>query len=260
MAGDVKRQYRWPRLVGTGGSDAGLVRIVLIGGYLAGKSALMERFVYGTFSTTSRPPGLDMVFLQLPMGGKLDRCLIADCPGSERLVAVGESYLPGAHAVLVVYDPRAKASVVDASRRMADIARINRHVNCALVATCAGEDITRQVRVSAHEELCYCACHARLASPVPESAMLLQVQTSQGESLASDRGLPFYEASAKTGFGVDDVFLAAARTGAIARLQQDAASDQAALAAVTPPTRPADPVAAGAASARTAGAGGCVVM
>jgi small GTP-binding protein len=173
------------------------VKAIVVGDSGVGKTALLQRFVRDAFSPTFVTTiGIDFVrrLLRLhPRDAALDGSAAAaavelqlwDTAGQERFRAISESYFRGAQCAALVYDVGNRASF-EHVRSWADSVRSHGRRGAPLVVVANKCDLRP-------------ALHA--------------VSRAEGEALAAavPDGAGFFEASARTGAGVDAAFTALAR-------------------------------------------------
>jgi Ras-related protein Rab-21 len=159
------------------------IKVVLLGEGRCGKTSLLLRYVQGIFSdrqqATVQAAHLDKVIM---IARKQVRLAIWDTAGQERFHALGPIYYRGAQAALLVYD----LTDPDSFNRVRDWVR-------ELRAEC-GQDIVLIIvgnKMDLNKEL--------------------RVNPDDAEKYAQSIGAPHLMTSAKTGKGVDEVFLEVAK-------------------------------------------------
>jgi len=181
------------RGVGQGGTDQSRLsfrhslRLLLLGDSCVGKSSLMCRYAKGTFNpgfyttigidykykfTQLRPPGASA-----PVSVRME---IWDTAGQERFHSISRSYIKGAQAVVVVYSVGDRRSFEHVESWLHQIAQYNKMGDKVPIVLVGNK------------------CDLEAAQRT--------VATEECEALARRHGLLFYEASAKTGRNVEQLF------------------------------------------------------
>jgi len=81
------------------------VKLLMVGNTGAGKSALLNRFSTGEYSTNIQPTiGIDFRNANMAVGEHRVRCQIWDTAGQERFRSITTSYFGGAMGLLLCYD------------------------------------------------------------------------------------------------------------------------------------------------------------
>lgn len=155
-----------------------LIKMLMIGDSGTGKTELMLRFSGNMSSSFISEIGIDFKIKRVNIGGTNVKLQIWDSAGSERFRTITNAYLRGTMGALLVYSVTSLASFQSVSTWLFQIGRINPHLRCALVGN---------------------ECHA------PESNR--EVTYAQGQSLADERGIPFFEASAANNINVEESFM-----------------------------------------------------
>jgi len=160
------------------------VKLLLIGDSGVGKTAIMLQYADNTFSETFiTTVGIDYKYKFMKVRdektGKMEniRLEIWDTAGQERFKAITRSYLRGAEGILLVYDITDKTSFEDVKTWMAQIEQFAENVcNKVLVGNkCDLEDDRAVTR-------------------------------DEGEEMAKNYGINFYEASAKSNLNIAEAF------------------------------------------------------
>ncbi|XP_062187649.1 ras-related protein RABE1c-like [Phragmites australis] len=195
-----------------------LIKMLLIGDSGVGKSCLLLRFSDDTFTTSFITTiGIDFKVRTVELDGKRVKLQIWDTAGQERFRTITTAYYRGAMGILLVYDVTDESSFNNIRNWVRNIEQhASDNVNKILVGNKVDMDAKRVV------------------------------STAQGQKLADEYGMQFFETSAKTNQNVEQVFFTIARD-IKQRLTETVA------AAAEPPiiqiSRP-DPDQAGAASSR----------
>lgn len=157
------------------------IKLLLIGDTGVGKTCLLLRYVDDRFSSTFITTiGIDFKFKNLMVEGKRVKLQLWDTAGQERFRTITTSYFRGARAVALVYDVTNRESFNNISNWAA---QIREHAG----------DITRVL----------IANKADLSSKA-------KVTTAEGQALAAEGKMLFFECSAKSNLNVDEAFQAVA--------------------------------------------------
>ncbi|CAF0800954.1 unnamed protein product [Adineta steineri] len=148
---------------------AAVFKILLIGDSAVGKTSLMFRYHEDKFIEKFTPTiGMDFVFKNITIHGQEISLQLWDTAGQERFLNITKNYYRNADAVVLVYDRTVSSSFKNISRWMKTIAEE------------APEDILK-VLVANKSDL----------------HRLLVVSTQEGQDLAKQYGIHFFETSAK---------------------------------------------------------------
>jgi Ras-related protein Rab-1A len=155
-------------------------KILVVGDAGVGKSSLMLRFVEDTFSTQPVTIGVDHKDKQVQIDGVDVKLLIHDTAGQERFRTITSSFYRGAHGIIVVFDVADQVTFTNVPRWLKEIEKYaNENVNKLLV----GNKIDSSSRA---------------------------VSTSTAKEFANTYSLQYFEASAQSGDGVDELFMSIA--------------------------------------------------
>jgi Ras-related protein Rab-8A len=158
-----------------------LIKLLLIGDSGVGKSCLLLRFAENSFTPSFITTiGIDFKIKKVQISGKTIKLQIWDTAGQERFRTITSAYYRGAMGIVLVYDVTDENSFKNIRSWMKNI---DQHASAGVVRALVGNkcDIGSGERVISYE---------------------------QGKSLADEYGIPvFRETSAKTGEGVDDMFI-----------------------------------------------------
>jgi len=158
-----------------------LFKIVLVGDSGVGKSNLLSRFTRNSFTTDEKSTiGVEFATRVIPMAdSKKIKAQIWDTAGQERYRAITNAYYRGALGALLVYDVTKLSSFENIPRWLREL---REYANRDIVLVLVGNK----------------------ADLVDKS--LRQVTEEQAKQLAAEHDIGFMEASAKSGFNVDDAF------------------------------------------------------
>ena len=156
----------------------------MIGDSGIGKSCLMHRMCHNEFTEDHEVTvGVEFGSLLVRMQGIAFKLQIWDTAGQESFQSITKIFYRGAHAVLLTYDLTSMDSFMNLTHWFQEIK--NQSEANALIFLVANKVDMEKNR---------------------------EVSTSKGEQFAREKGLHgFFETSAKTGQGVEDTFMSAAR-------------------------------------------------
>ncbi|KAM3573789.1 hypothetical protein VYU27_004210 [Nannochloropsis oceanica] len=159
------------------------IKLLMIGDSGVGKTCLLLRYANDSFSPTFITTiGIDFKIKNLELDGKRIKLQIWDTAGQERFRTITTSYFRGAQGILLVYDVTDRRSFESIRNWVGQIQQhADVHVNKILIGNKC--DMTPQ-RV---------------------------VTTEEGQSLANDFGIQFFETSAKNDVNVEKSFVTIAR-------------------------------------------------
>jgi Ras-related protein Rab-8A len=160
-----------------------VIKILTIGDSAVGKTCLLMRYANDTFSPTFITTiGIDFKVKYADVDGRRIKLQLWDTAGQERFRAITSSYFRGAQGAILVYDVTNPASFQHVLGWLEDLDKAGIKKECVfLVAN--KTDIRGQ----------------RLVGP------------EAGAALAAKYKLRYFECSAKTGLGVEELFSCIAR-------------------------------------------------
>merc|ERR1711998_564925 len=160
-----------------------LIKLLLIGDSGVGKSCLLCRYSEDIFNNKFITTiGIDFKIRTIELDGKKIKLQIWDTAGQERFRTITQAYYRGAMGILLVYDVTDDKSFNNIRTWMRNI---DQHANEQVVKILLGNKCD-----------------------MPDKKM---VTYEQGENLAKEFGIQFFETSAKQNVKVDDAFTAIAR-------------------------------------------------
>jgi len=159
-----------------------LFKTIAVGSGGVGKTSLIRRFAEGFFLGTYVPTlGVDFATKEVKLGDQTIKLVLFDTGGQELLGRLRPYYYRGANGALVCYDIAAKATFEALEDWLREVSLHVGRIPRLLVGTKADLD--------AHRE----------------------VPRAQVETYAQEKGLHYIETSAKTGLGVEQMYLSLAR-------------------------------------------------
>ena len=169
-------------------APATAVKLVLLGEAAVGKSSLVLRFVSNDFQENKEPTiGAAFLTQKCTIGERTIKYEIWDTAGQERFASLAPMYYRNAQAAIVVYDITKPASFIKARHWVKELhEQANRDITIALVGN----------KLDLVED-----------DSAEDGETLRKVSVEEGQSLADEEGLLFFETSAKTGNNVNEVFV-----------------------------------------------------
>ncbi|KAH3764124.1 rab family protein [Pelomyxa schiedti] len=173
-----------------GNPNSVAAKIVLIGSSGVGKTSVSGRFVNQTFSTEYLATiGASFLSKSITVGDMQVKLQVWDTAGQEKFRSMTPMYYRGAQAAVIVFDVSDSTTFNDVNDWFTDI---KTHVNGEIAIAVVGNKIDAPRRV---------------------------VTAEQGQmfvaSLQYATKIPYFETSAKTGEGIDQLFESLARTLAV---------------------------------------------
>merc|ERR1712167_316919 len=160
-----------------------LIKLLLIGDSGVGKSCLLCRYSDDVFNSNFITTiGIDFKIRTIELDGAKIKLQIWDTAGQERFRTITQAYYRGAMVILLVYDVTDDKTFNNIRTWMRNI---EQHANEQVVKILLGNK-----------------------SDMPEKKM---VTKEQGEQLAEEFDIQFFETSAKTNENVEEAFTAIAR-------------------------------------------------
>jgi Ras-related protein Rab-5C len=160
------------------------VKLVLLGEAAVGKSSLVLRFVSNDFQENKEPTiGAAFLTQKCTIDNRVIKYEIWDTAGQERFASLAPMYYRGAQAALVVYDITKPASFIKARHWVKEL---HEQANKDIVIALVGNKLDL----------------------INDDDDLRKVSIEEGQNLAQEQGLLFFETSAKTSHNVNEVFVA----------------------------------------------------
>jgi len=153
-------------------------KLVFVGDVETGKTSVINRYVHGEFDANYQTTiGIDFLSKVIRQESRTVRLQLWDTAGQERFRSLIPSYIRDASGVMVVYDVTKRASFTNTSQW---ITHVREQQGEAGTLVLVGNKID-------------------LASD-------RQVSTEEGQKLAEEQKLLFFEVSAKTGENIEQLF------------------------------------------------------
>ena len=161
-------------------SETRELKLVLIGNANVGKTCVVKKATTSSFTEDSVPTLGASYVSKLVTCGKTDvRLQIWDTAGQERYRGMTPMYFRGAHAAIIMYSLTDSDSFASIDTWVGSL-RDNADPNIIMFLVGNKQDLAAEARV---------------------------VTTASGEAKAAEIKAEFAEVSAKTGYGVDDLFM-----------------------------------------------------
>merc|ERR1719235_1605555 len=156
-----------------------LIKLLLIGDSGVGKSCLLCRYSEDIFNNKFITTiGIDFKIRTIELDGKKIKLQIWDTAGQERFRTITQAYYRGAMGILLIYD-------VTSTKTWSNI-----------------RNWVRNIEANAPQTV-----NKILIGNKCDMASMRQVSTAQGEQLAREYDMKFYETSARSGMNVQEAFL-----------------------------------------------------
>ena len=155
-----------------------VVKIIVIGDQSVGKTNILNRFVKGQFSEEyAITIGMDFLTCNLELDDKIFKLRLWDTAGSERFRSVTKGYYSNSCCAIIVYDITDENSFKSVKDWIEDCQTYaSKYINLVLVGNKI--DLEQERKISKED----------------------------GLELATEYGMEFFEASAKTGKNIEDIF------------------------------------------------------
>ena len=156
-----------------------LSKILVIGDGAVGKSCIIRRYVDNEFENTHlQTVGLDFKLknIQLDDGNSL-KAQIWDTAGQERFHSITRNYFKNAHGIILIYD----VTLIESFHNVKNwIKQIKKEASDKVSIILVGNKIDMENKRA--------------------------VSNEEGEKIADENGLKFFECSAKTGENIEQIF------------------------------------------------------
>ena len=166
----------------TSSTETDLVyKILLLGDSEVGKSCFLMRYADNVFvENYITTIGLDykLKYVQLD-SGQVIKVQLWDTAGQDRYRTIAKNYYKGSHGILLLYDVTKSSSFENIREWIKDI---REEVYEKAIIFLIGNKIDKKDQI--------------------------KIKTEEGEKLAEEFNIPFFEASAKSGENVDEIFKA----------------------------------------------------
>ena len=155
-----------------------MVKIIIVGNSNVGKTNIVTRYVKGEFSNEYMITiGMDFLTCNLELDNKIFKLRLWDTAGSEKFRSVTRGYYSNTCYALIVYDITDDSSFNSVKQWIEDVQSFaNKGTNLVLVGNKV--DLNNKRKISKEE----------------------------GQNLATEYGMDFYESSALTGENINDIF------------------------------------------------------
>ena len=154
-------------------------KVLLLGNSSVGKTCILIRFSEDTFNDNYEVTiGLNYRIKTITLDNTPIKMQIWDTSGEEKFKAIAKNFYRGAHGVLLIYDICQKSSFLDVKGWIEQIIE-NTDNDDIVMILCGNKSDMEKERVISKEE---------------------------GENLAKNYGIPFFECSAKNNINIDEIF------------------------------------------------------
>ena len=156
-----------------------LYKILLLGDTSVGKTCFLMRYADNTFQEIHLSTiGLDYKLKNVQIDdGKIVKIQIWDTAGQDRFRSITKNYYKGAHGIILLYDVTSRKTFENVANWVTQIKEeVSDKVNIILVGNKIDDEKNRKV------------------------------STKEGEEIAKEYGLSFFETSAKSGINIDTTF------------------------------------------------------
>ena len=156
-----------------------LYKILLLGDSSVGKTCFLLRYTENTFQEIHMSTiGLDYKLKNVQLDdGKMVKIQIWDTAGQDRFRSITRNYYKGAHGIILIYDVTSRKTFENVRNWLTQIK----------------EEVTDKVTII-------------LIGNKIDNVEGRKVTTEEGQNMAKEYGLNFFETSAKSGINIDSAF------------------------------------------------------
>ena len=156
-----------------------LYKILLLGDSSVGKTCFLMRYTDNTFQEIHMSTiGLDYKLKNIQLDdGKMVKIQIWDTAGQDRFRSITKNYYKGAHGIILIYDVTSRKTFENVKNWVAQIR----------------EEVSEKVSII-------------LVGNKIDDVDGRKVKTEEGQMMAKECGLAFFETSAKSGENIDSTF------------------------------------------------------
>jgi len=155
-----------------------VIKLVLIGDTSTGKTAASRRYTDNLFTNTVTSTGIDYKNKMVHYKNRVIKVQVWDTAGQERYRCITSRFFRGASGVMIFYDITSRRSFSNVGSWLDSINSSDVPENVKIMLVGCKSDLEHKRTVQPHE----------------------------GENLAKEYGIPFYEMSSKTGANVEECF------------------------------------------------------
>ena len=173
---NIKKEEETPN---NGINPSNSYKVLLLGNSYVGKTCILLRFSEDSFSDHYELTiGLNYRIKTLNVDNNPIKMQIWDTSGEEKFKAIAKNFYRGAHGVILIYDVCEKNSFLDVKSWIEQI-----------------------IENTDNDEIVMLLCGNK-SDKVKERI----ISTEEGENLAKNYGLPFFECSAKNNININEIF------------------------------------------------------
>jgi Ras-related protein Rab-8A len=185
------------------------IKILMIGDSGVGKTCLLLRYANQSFSPTFITTiGIDFKIKNIELDGKRIKLQIWDTAGQERFRTITTSYFRGAQGILLVYDVADRSASPHGSTDTPALALAPFSVPSPLSSKASFNSIRNWIaQIQQHADINVNKILVANKCDVESR----KVSTEEGEKLAAEYGVQFFETSAKADLNVETAFEGIAR-------------------------------------------------